>query len=106
MSVSERKKASPTLFAEAFTLFQYSSVGVLIVILPFSAAVLNRTHVIELVLNSSSTLGTVAWSSLTEKGSNPAKKAEVSSTITRLDSLFFWIFHHIPLNSNLHRSRL
>ena len=59
----------------------------MILIFPFSVAVLKRTQMIELVLISSSTLGTVTCSSLTEKGSNPARKAEVSSTITRLGSL-------------------
>jgi hypothetical protein len=33
-------------------------------------------------------LGTVAWSSFTEKGSYPAKKAEVSRTMTRSHRCF------------------
>jgi hypothetical protein len=106
MSVSDKKNESPTLFAEAFTLFQKSSEGALTFSFPLSTAVLNRTHGIELFLISSLTLGTVAWSSFTEKGSNPAKKAEVSSTMIRLHGLFLWIFHPVPLNSNRLRNRL
>jgi hypothetical protein len=106
MSVSDKKNESPTLFAEAVTLFKKSTEGALTFSFPFSTAVLNRTHGIELFLNSSLTLGAVAWSSLTEKGSNPAKKAEVSSTMTSLHGLFLWISHPIPLNSNRLRNRL
>src|SRR3972149_1868955 len=97
MSVSDRKNESPTVFADAFTRFQHSSEGSFTFSFPFSTAVLKRTHVIVLVLISSSTLCTVAWSSLREKGSNPAKKAEVSSTMTRLHGLFLLIFHSISL---------
>jgi len=85
MSVSDRKNESPTVIAEAFASLRASSEGALILSLLFSTAVLNLTQIIEFVLISSSTLGTVAWVSLIEKGSNPAKKADVSKTITRLD---------------------
>src|SRR4030067_3872482 len=98
MSVSDRKNESPTVFADAFTLFQHSSEGSFTFSFPFSTAVLNRTHVIVLVLISSSTLCTVAWSSFREKGSNPAKKAGVSSIKTVLHGLFLCIFYPITLN--------
>jgi hypothetical protein len=62
-------------------LFENSSEGAFIFILPLSTAVLKRTHAIELVLISSPTLGTVFCSSPRENGSNPARKAEVSKTI-------------------------
>jgi len=88
ISVSERKKASPTLLAEAFTSSKYSSEGGLTLSLPFSMAILNRTRVIEFTDISSSTSGTVVCSSLTDKGSNPDKKAEVSSTSIRLPGIF------------------
>ena len=104
LSVSERKNVSPTLIAEVSTRCRHSSVGVLTVTFPLSMAVLNRNHVIEFVRISSSTLGAVICSSLTEKGLNPAKKADVSRTITRSCGLFSQIFHPMPLNSNLFRS--
>ena len=88
MSVSDNKYESPTLLAEALTLFEYSSEGILILILPLSTAVLKRTHAMELVLISSPTLGTVTCSSPNENGSNPAKNAEVSNTIIFLQALF------------------
>jgi hypothetical protein len=62
-------------------LFKYSSCGILIFILPFSIAVLKRTCAIEVFFISSCTFGTVTCSLLSEKGSNPAKNAEVSKTI-------------------------
>jgi hypothetical protein len=105
MSVSDKKNESPTVTADAFTHFKDSSKGAFTFSFPFSTAVLNRIHIIEFALISSFTLGAVAWSSLTEKGSNPAKKADVSKTMTSLCGLFLWIFHPIPLNSNLLRNR-
>ena len=92
MSVSDRKNESPTVIADAFALFRASSEGVLTFSLPFSTAVLNRTQIIEFALISSSTLGTVAWFSPMEKGLNPAKKADVSKTITCSVGGFLWIF--------------
>jgi hypothetical protein len=93
------------MMAEVRALFKNSSEGVLTFSLPFSTAVLNRNHVIEFVFISSCTLGVVAWFSLTEKGSNPATKADVSKTIMRLSGVFLRIFHPIPLNSTLLCSR-
>jgi hypothetical protein len=58
--------------------------GVLTFTFPLSIAALNRNHVIEVPLISSFTCGTVICSSFIEKGSNPAKKAEVSSTMISL----------------------
>jgi len=70
----------------------------------FSTAALNLTHAIEFVLSSSSTLGTVTCSSFTKKGSSPARKADVSK-ISILRGVFSWIFHPMPLNNSLFRSR-
>lgn len=88
MSVSESRNESPTLLAWALTLFEYSSEGILILILPLSTAVLKRTHAMELACISSLTLGTVTCSSPSENGSNPAKNAEVSKTIIFLRASF------------------
>ncbi len=106
MSVSDSKNESPTLLAETFTLFENSSEGILILILPLSTAVLKRTQAIELVCISSPTLGTVTCSSPSENGSNPAKNAEVSKTMIFLQALFVCIYHPVPLNSNRFLSRL
>ena len=81
MSVSESKYESPSLLADSLTLFENSSVGIMLFILPLSTAVLKRTQAMELVLISSPTFGTVTCSALSENGSNPAKNAEVSNTI-------------------------
>ena len=104
LSVSERKNVSPNAVAQASTLLSDSSVGRFKVILEFSTAALNLTHVIEFVLISSSTSGTVTCSSFTENGSSPARKAEVSKT-SIFRGVFFWIFHPMPLNSSLLLSR-
>ena len=104
LSVSDRKNVSPTVIAEVSTRFRHSSEGVFTISFPLSTAVLNRTHVMEFVRISSSTLGAVICSSLMEKGLNPAKRADVSRTITRLCGLLSQIFHPIPLNSSLFRS--
>ena len=104
LSVSDRKNVSPTVIADVSTWFRHSSEGVLTISFPLSTAVLNRTHVMEFVRISSSTLGAVICSSFMEKGLNPAKKADVSRTITRLCGVFSQIFHPMPLNSNLFRS--
>ncbi len=104
MSVSDKKKESPTVVADVLIFSKNFSAGCLIFTLPLSTAVLNLRKVMELVLISSSTLGAVTCSSITEKGSNPARKAEVSKTRTRKRRLLFWISHPIPLNSNLLRS--
>jgi hypothetical protein len=104
LSVSERKNVSPTVIADVSTRFRHSSDGILTIIFLLSTAVLNRTHVMDFVRISSSTLGVVICSSFMEKGSKPAKKADVSRTITLLCGLFSQIFHPMPLNSNLFRN--
>ena len=104
LSVSERKNVSPMAVAQASTLFSDSSVGCFTMSFPFSVAALNLTQVIEFTLISSSTLGTVTCSSLTEKGSSPARKAEVSK-INTFRGVLSWIFHPMPLNNSLFRNR-
>ena len=105
MSVSDNLNESPTLLADAFTLFKNSSEGALTFNFPLSNAVLNLTKIIEFLLISSSTLGTVTCSSLKENGSKPAKKAEVSRTMTRLRWPLFLGFHSVPLKSSRLLSR-
>lgn len=107
-SVSERRYESPTLFAAFFILFEYSSWGIFIFTLPLSMAVLKRTCIIEFLFISSCTFGTVTCSSPSEKGSNPAKNADVSNMIIFFCVLLLavMIFGHLgPWNSNLQFSR-
>ena len=73
--------------------------------LEFSTAAWNLTHVMVLVLISSSTLGTVNWSSLIKKGSSPARNAEVSK-ISVLCGVVCVIFYPMPLKSSLSFSLL
>jgi hypothetical protein len=105
ISVSDKKKESPTRLADSLAKLQKFSEGVLTFTFPLSIAVVNRNHVIELPLISSSTLGTVNWFSPTEKGSNPARKADVSKTRTLSYKWSLLIFYPIPLNNNLLRRR-
>jgi len=56
--------------------------GIRILSFPLSIAVFNLTDAIEFFSSSSFTSGTVYCSSLIDKGSKPATKAEVSKTIT------------------------
>ena len=95
---------SPTVVAQVSTFLRDSGVGCLMVNFALSIAALNLTHVIEFVLNSSSTSGTVTCSSLIEKGSRPARKAEVSK-INIFRGVFSWMFHPMPLKSSLFLSR-
>ena len=104
LSVSDRKKVSPMAVAHASTLFSDSSEGCFMMSFALSTAALNLTHVIEFVLISSSTSGTVTCSSLKEKGSSPAKKADESKTKI-LRGGGSWIFHPMPLNKSLFRNR-
>ena len=106
LSVSDRKNESPASIAYSSTLLRAASEGVFTITFPFSVAALNRIHVIEFDLISSSTFETVNCSLATLKGSNPARKADVSKTRIMLREGVPWIFHPIPLNSSLLRKRL
>ena len=107
MSVSERRCASPNLFADILILFVYSSWGVLIFTLPFSIAALKRIHPIDVVFISSCTFGTVTCSLSSAKGSYPARNADVSKmAIFFCVLLFVCMFCHLePWYSSLQLRR-